>query len=448
MRPPVTTSPGTSAPRRASPAPGRPLDPAVRAQLEPRFRHDFRHVRVHTDDEAAAAAGAMGARAFTAESDVAFAAGQYAPGSSAGRELIAHELAHVVQQARGGGQTPDAEARADIAASQVMRGSSVDAASLGGAAVGVQAKPDEPAPAPKGEVDVVSGADVAAPAAPASSATVLDGFVRDKSTPTKKHLEAIDQVAFSTWLHLSLYADAKASIAVTGHTDTTGGEKRNSGLSAARADSAKAALEAALAKQGVDPAKLDPIATSGHGESKLRVPTADEIDEPRNRRVEIEVTITVKTPPPPKAPATKPLPGTPGGPKIWEVPGVIEGLEPEAPRPPAPRAPTNKREWLKNALERDPLLKKLPKKLREKAIDGLKDADEKVVDAIIDAAPFDDEYKKAAKAAAKALLQTLKGREFKPPSEPPRGIPEDMLKAPSFPKAPGEFILKLPPSKF
>lgn len=53
-----------------------------------------------------------------------------------------------------------------------------------------------------------------------------------------------------------------------------------------------------------------------------------------------------------------------------------------------------------------------------------------------------------AKAAAKALLQTLKGRELKPPPQPPRGILEDMLKTSTLPKAPGEMIFKLPPIRF
>jgi uncharacterized protein DUF4157 len=55
-------------------------------------------VRVHYDDHAAALSRAVSARAFTVGSDIFFGAGEYRPGSSSGRELIAHELAHVVQQ--------------------------------------------------------------------------------------------------------------------------------------------------------------------------------------------------------------------------------------------------------------------------------------------------------------------------------------------------------------
>jgi len=77
---------------------GRPLDPITRAFMEPRFGHDFSQVRVHTDAAAAEKARVLHARAFTLERDVVFGAGQYAPTTDAGRALIAHELAHVVQQ--------------------------------------------------------------------------------------------------------------------------------------------------------------------------------------------------------------------------------------------------------------------------------------------------------------------------------------------------------------
>jgi hypothetical protein len=79
-------------------SPGRPLGPAARAFFEPRFGQDFSGVRVHTDPRAAASAEAVGALAYTVGRHVVFGAGQYAPGTAAGRRLLAHELAHVVQQ--------------------------------------------------------------------------------------------------------------------------------------------------------------------------------------------------------------------------------------------------------------------------------------------------------------------------------------------------------------
>lgn len=81
----------------------RPLDAATRAFFEPRFGHDFGAVRVHTSEVSADSARALNAHAYTIGRDIVFGAGQYAPQTSAGRRLLAHELAHVVQQHRQSG---------------------------------------------------------------------------------------------------------------------------------------------------------------------------------------------------------------------------------------------------------------------------------------------------------------------------------------------------------
>ncbi|MCX6028844.1 MAG: DUF4157 domain-containing protein [Chloroflexi bacterium] len=77
---------------------GAPLPEEMRAFFEPRFGHDFSRVRVHTGAEAAKSARSVNALAYTLGRDIVFAAGQYAPETDAGRNLIAHELAHVIQQ--------------------------------------------------------------------------------------------------------------------------------------------------------------------------------------------------------------------------------------------------------------------------------------------------------------------------------------------------------------
>ena len=77
---------------------GVPLPARERAYFEPRFGRSFGGVRVHTGPEAVQASRAIHARAFTYGHSVAFGAGQYAPGTAAGRRLLAHELTHVVQQ--------------------------------------------------------------------------------------------------------------------------------------------------------------------------------------------------------------------------------------------------------------------------------------------------------------------------------------------------------------
>lgn len=109
---------------------GRALDAALASDLGARFGHDFSRVRVHTDSAAAASANSMGALAYTSGANVVFGTGRFAPHTAHGRRLLAHELAHVVQQASGAGraQTPMAvsvpgdasERQADAAADAVM----------------------------------------------------------------------------------------------------------------------------------------------------------------------------------------------------------------------------------------------------------------------------------------------------------------------------------------
>jgi hypothetical protein len=77
---------------------GRPLESAVRARMESAFGATFSGVRVHDDSAAASMNSRLSARAVTAGNDIAFGRGEYRPGSLAGDLLIAHELAHVVQQ--------------------------------------------------------------------------------------------------------------------------------------------------------------------------------------------------------------------------------------------------------------------------------------------------------------------------------------------------------------
>lgn len=79
-------------------SPGEPLDSRTRAFFEPRFGHDFSRVRVHADRQAAESAAAVAAKAYTVGGDMVFAEGKYAPQTSTGRRLLAHELTHVVQQ--------------------------------------------------------------------------------------------------------------------------------------------------------------------------------------------------------------------------------------------------------------------------------------------------------------------------------------------------------------
>lgn len=77
---------------------GVPLEQATRLQMESAFGHDFSKVRVHSGAHASASARAVNARAYTVGSDIVVGSGEPGPGTIAGRRLLAHELAHVIQQ--------------------------------------------------------------------------------------------------------------------------------------------------------------------------------------------------------------------------------------------------------------------------------------------------------------------------------------------------------------
>jgi hypothetical protein len=87
--------------RQAAGREGESLPGEVRSYFEPRFGWDFSKVRIHADSDAARGAQAIEARAYTLGRDIVFGAGEYTPATHEGRRLIAHELAHVVQQEGG-----------------------------------------------------------------------------------------------------------------------------------------------------------------------------------------------------------------------------------------------------------------------------------------------------------------------------------------------------------
>ena len=82
---------------------GRPMEPALRQDMEQRFGHDFSQVRVHSGGEAEQSAQEVHANAYTVGHNIVFGARRFAPGTHEGRRLIAHELTHVVQQSDSDG---------------------------------------------------------------------------------------------------------------------------------------------------------------------------------------------------------------------------------------------------------------------------------------------------------------------------------------------------------
>jgi hypothetical protein len=82
---------------------GRPLEPTLRHDMEQRFGHDFSEVRLHLGAAAEQSAKHINANAYTVGNNIVFGAAQFAPGTHEGRRLLAHELAHVIQQSNGRG---------------------------------------------------------------------------------------------------------------------------------------------------------------------------------------------------------------------------------------------------------------------------------------------------------------------------------------------------------
>lgn len=124
--------------------PGLPLEAALREDLEARFDEDLGSVRVHTDPVAADAAGAV---AYTIGEHIVFNAGAYAPHRKAGRALLAHELAHVIQQRQGAGGSAPARQEGEagrIGHAVLNEGGPVTVRESGPVGLARQEKPGEP----------------------------------------------------------------------------------------------------------------------------------------------------------------------------------------------------------------------------------------------------------------------------------------------------------------
>jgi hypothetical protein len=129
---------------RAATSSGQPLPGDLRDRFETSLDADLSDVRVHTGGDSAMAAGAVGAKAYTVGNDIHFGEGQFDPGSADGMHLIAHEVAHTVQQhgqpARRQNKlevsTPGDpnELEADVAADAMVAGRSAVVSSGGGVA--------------------------------------------------------------------------------------------------------------------------------------------------------------------------------------------------------------------------------------------------------------------------------------------------------------------------
>lgn len=186
--------------------PGRPLDNTDRNYMERSFSRDFSNVRVHTDKMAQDSASAIGARAYTSGSNIVFGSSAYAPGTSSGRWLLAHELTHVVQQSgRPSGSNltvgPSGgalEAEADSVANRITRGTNPGSSAQAelqpaGEAANIQASP------------TISQADAGnmiqmLPAPPSGSTYRFCGFGLDTNVPdfVQSHFNGTYNIDYTT----------------------------------------------------------------------------------------------------------------------------------------------------------------------------------------------------------------------------------------------------------
>ncbi len=414
-------------------SPGRSLDTSTRGFFEGRFGYDFGRVRVHADSRAAESAKAVNASAYTVGQHIVFDEGRYDPASGPGRELMAHELAHTIQQDHAAGAAgpisigaPDdrSEREADGAAAAVVNQQSAAIDSRDTRRIRRQ---PNPAPAPP-QHDL--GADLSESASPFLAASIgsvtIDGFVTGKSEISPVNLERLQRTARVIQKLLKKYPSA--TVRVIGHTDAVGKESDNQTLGQARAD----AVRDALAGTGI-PAEM--LQAESKGESQLLVKT--EKAEARNRRVEVRFNPNAAgpagTPPAP----TLALPDAPAKGAV-DQPAPQPNLrlppdyDPDKPRPPfKPKDPLPP--WFWKDLPAGPkipgqsiddkindvagkITSFLPKSIREKAQGLVKDAIEKGITAGLDSglqsAGVDEKGRQAiGKAVEAALKQKIGGSQ-------------------------------------
>src|SRR5262245_32677779 len=189
--------------------PGASLDPQTHELMAARLGHDFSKVRVHTGERAALSARAVDARAYTVGHHVVFGAGEFAPGTTEGRRLLTHELAHVLHQRAAIPSGPIAIAPstgpAEVEAERVAGGSVVQAPVGADVAATLQRQPKRPPPATAQPTGHCSGdqPDVIA-RAKANAAfwlrTAIQGLRRFEALPAHRSTAAV-QAALQTDFH-------------------------------------------------------------------------------------------------------------------------------------------------------------------------------------------------------------------------------------------------------
>jgi hypothetical protein len=209
LRASPATGPAVDGPGSRSPAPdrasgGEPLDRETRLFFEQRFGHPLGHVRIHRGRRAAESAGALGAEAYTVGRDITLGGGHET--GREGRKVLAHELAHVLQQTRSGGKTTphsiaSSLSRAPAGSIQpklVATGDTVAFAALANSVIAVQ---QEVVIAKTGEVSL-RATNVQGPPTRAAHelVSVLNTIINDKKTTSVKFASGAQNVTVGSYL--------------------------------------------------------------------------------------------------------------------------------------------------------------------------------------------------------------------------------------------------------
>lgn len=259
---------------------GQPLSESDRVFFEPRFGLDFSHVRVDTSQAAGETARTLNAKAYTLGNYIAFAPGQYSPGTECGDRLLAHELTHTVQQ----GSTTSVRRR------RLSAFDETDEELIKRRGVGhtLQRQPADETLEEQIKTNTERGAEIAwSTSSPGiieqekpGEKFLMMNFEINKTTLKKEHSEFLtNTVYFGT-----LTSDPMASIEIVGHADATGSNALNDRLSRNRAQE----VETFLRKLGAHNLRIKPA--RGRGERTPLASNDTVFGRARNRRVEILVT--------------------------------------------------------------------------------------------------------------------------------------------------------------
>ncbi len=249
---------------RALASPGRPLELALRHEMEQGFGYDFSRVRVHTGTAAEQSARDVNAQAYTVGRNVVFGAGRFVPGSHEGMRLLAHELTHVAQQSGVDGMS---------------FGQSKDSIQGAIAQQTIQRTPLCPDKRDSGEVTKsqsptgVLAVDTLFDAAKESLSVQDFGIDQDSVPPTMTQSD--------DWRRMMsmILGDPTTQVAVLGYSDCIGTEQNNQSLRDRRADAVVKAMPAEAQ------AKVSPIFRGWWGSLTYLFPNDTAENRARNRMV-------------------------------------------------------------------------------------------------------------------------------------------------------------------